>query len=330
VSVSRRQFVGGAGVASLGLLAGCGRLPWQGVPAAKVPRLGYLALGSERPQSDAFLEGLQALGYVEGQNLIIDWRFAEGHADRLPDLALELVQNPVDVIVGLPQAALATKHVTGTIPIVLLSSSDPVGIGLVASFAHPGGNVTGLTLISPEMSGKRLQLLSDVVPGVSRVAVLWNADNPEKVLEINEMQTAARVLDMQLHSLGVRTADEFEGALDAATQEHAGALIVLGDALMGANRSQLVEIVAKHRLPAMYETREFVVLGGLLAYGPSLAANYRRAAYFVDKVLKGTRPGDLPIERPMTFDFVVNLKTAHDLGITFPNEIMLQVTEVIQ
>jgi putative ABC transport system substrate-binding protein len=333
-AISRRQFVVGA--AGAGLFAGCGRLPWQAEPEpVKVPQIGVLAPGAREeraPLVQAFLQGLHAHGYVEDQNIIIVYRFSEGHDERLPDLAAELVGRPVDIVVTAGQTATsATRRATDTIPIVQMAGGgDLVEAGLIASLAHPGGNVTGLTSMVPQVTGKRLELLTTTVPGVSRVTVVWDAANPANAPTSNEMQKAAQVLRVELQSMELRGPDGFEGAFGAATRERADALLVVSDPLTIGHRQGIVDLVTQSRLPAMYESREFVEAGGLMNYGVDPSALHRRAAYYVDRILKGAKPADLPVEQPMTFDFVVNMKTARELGITFPNEIMLQVTEVIE
>jgi putative ABC transport system substrate-binding protein len=271
------------------------------------------------------------LGYVETQNIAIEWRFPDGSEDQLRGFAAELARLPVDVLVaGGSPAAVAAKNATSTIPIVAVGIGDPVGIGLVASLGRPGGNVTALSLLTSALSVKQLELLKEAVPGVSRMAVLWDSGNPSGVHIWNETQAAARVLGVQLQSLEVRTPDDFDGAFEGAIREHAEAMAVLGAPLTRAQRARIVDFAARSRLPTMYSDREFVEAGGLMAYAANRVAGYHRAAYYVDRILKGTKPADLPVEQPMTFDFVMNLKTAQALGITFPREILLQVTEMIQ
>jgi putative ABC transport system substrate-binding protein len=302
-------------------------------PRAKVPRIGFLSFGPSGLQQalvDAFLQGLRGLGYTEGQNAAIEYRFAEERQERLPELAAELVQLKVDILVAPSLAAYAAKQATQTIPIVMATSGDPVATGIVASLARPGGNITGLSLISPELAGKRLELLKEAVPGLVRVAVLWNATHPDKALEWRETQVAAQALGVQLQSLEVRGPDDFDSAFAAAAREQAAALIVLGDPLTYAHRTHIVDLAAKSRLPAMYELREFAAAGGFLAYGPSVPDNSRRAATFVDKILKGAKPGDLPIERPIQFKLIINLKTAQALGLTIPPSLLFQADEVVK
>jgi putative ABC transport system substrate-binding protein len=331
--LSRRQFVAGAGAAGLGLLAGCGRLPWQDRPPTKAARVGVLLTGSPDggPMSSGFRQGLVDLGYIEGQNISIEYRWAEGQPDRLPALAVELVQAPVDVIVtidGTPPT-LAAKAATATIPIVFAAAGDPVRQGLVSSLARPGGNVTGVSIFSPELSTKRLELLKQTAPDATRLAVMANPDNPAVASTLRDMAAAAQLLGVELVNLPVRQSAQVDGAFEDATREGVGALVVGDDALLRLNRAEIVDLAARHRLPTIYPFPPYVEVGGLMSYGVSVASNGRRAAYYVDRILKGAKPADLPFEQPMTFDFVVNMKTARELGLTFPDEIMLQVTEVI-
>jgi putative tryptophan/tyrosine transport system substrate-binding protein len=331
---SRRRFVVGAGAMSLGLLAGCGRLVFRvqpdEVPAAKVHRVGFLSLTSREPHHESFWEGLREFGYVEGRNITIEARYAAHQSERLPELAAELVRLPVDVIVaaGTP-AAQAAKRVTNTIPIVFANASDPIAEGLAASLARPGGNATGLSNFSGALSAKRLELLKETVPGLSRVAVLANsATAAEQQLE--ETRHAAQVLGLEPQFFRARPPDELGSAFGNASRERAQAMTILGDPAMHANVAYLAKLAAEHKLPAVFPAREFVVAGGLLAYGPDQSAISRRAAYYVDRILKGAKPADLPVEQPMLFDFMVNMKTARELGITFPKEILLQITEVVE
>jgi putative ABC transport system substrate-binding protein len=332
--VSRRQFVVGAGAAGLGLVAGCGRLPWQASPptAVKVHRLGFLRGGDPTTQArnvDHFRQALSELGYVEGQNLAIEYRSAEGQEERYPVLAAELVELPVDVIVAQGLAvARATKAVTSTVPVVFTSVSDPVGTGLVASLARPGGNLTGLSAFATELSGKRLQLLKDTLPTISRVAVL--AATTTSPTQVRATEVAARALGLQLQLLEVGGPDDLEPAFEAAAVARAEALVVLLGAALVAASEDIAELAISRHLPSVAPDRRFIEAGGFMSYGPNVAGMWRRAASYVDKVLKGVKPADLPVEQPMTFDFVVNMKTAAALGITFPQEILLQVTEVIQ
>ncbi len=283
---------------SLGLLAG--PFPSHAQRPAKVPRIGFLGAGSasvNRHFADAFLQGLRELGYVEGQNIAIEYRWAEGRAEQLPDLAADLVRLKVDVIVaGSTPAARAAKQATTTIPIVAAAVGDPVGTGLVASLARPGGNLTGLADITVDLSAKRLELIKEVVPTASRVAALWNPTHPTNPLQLRETQVAAQALGLTLQPLEVREADELDRAFAAMRRERAGALVVLSDPLTVFHRRRLADLAARDRLPAMYPFREQVEAGGLMAYGPSLPGLFRRAAIYVDKILKGAKPADLPVE----------------------------------
>jgi putative ABC transport system substrate-binding protein len=304
--------------------------------AAKVPRIGFVSAATSGVSSfalDAFRQGLRELGWVEGQNIVVDYRFAEGRSDRLPDLAAELVQLKVDIIVAeATQGVAAAKNATKTIPIVMISgSADPVGLGFIASLARPGGNVTGLSYsVGPEIVGKGLELLKEIVPKVRRVAILSNPASPVQPLFIREVNGAARKLGVQLQLLEVRGPDEFEGAFAAMAKERVGALLVVADAVLIFHRSRLVDLAARSRLPAAYSTRASVEAGGLMSYGPSVRDLFRRSATFVDKILKGAKPGDLPVEQPTTFELVINLKTARALGLTIPPSLLRQADEVIQ
>lgn len=301
-------------------------------PRAKVPRIGVLASGfppsdEAARQQSPFWQGLYELGWVEGQNIAVEWRYAEEHYDRLPALVAELVELGVDLIVaGDSRAIPAAKQATDTIPIVMTVSGDPVRSGFVASLARPGGNITGLTNISPELAGKRLQFLKEAVPGMVRLAVLGPPSHPDWT----ELAAATQVLGVHLQALEVQRPDEFEQAFAAAMRERVEALIVLPAPLTNRYRRQIVTLAAESRLPAMYALKEYVQVGGLMAYGPSIPALYRRAAYYVDRILKGAKPADLPVEQPMKFEFVINLKTAQTLGLTLPPHLLFFADEVIQ
>jgi putative tryptophan/tyrosine transport system substrate-binding protein len=304
--------------------------------AGKVVRIGRLEQGSAPSRAATgtdgnFRQGLRELGYVEGQNVLIEYRYAEGKAERLADLAAELVSLKVDVIVaGGTLAPLAAKHATSTIPIVLAACGDPVGTGLVASLAKPGGNVTGLSNRSADLTAKNLQLLKEVVPAVSRVAVLWNAGNPISALVMRETEAAARVLGLQIQSLEVHGPDDFESVLPAAISGGVGALFVVDDPLIYVRATRITEFATRSRLPTTSYHKGFVQAGGLMAYGADLADNYRRAAILVDKILKGAKAGDLPVEQPTKFLLVINMKTAKVLGLTIPQSVLLRADEVIQ
>lgn len=333
---SRRQFLQGSlALAGVGLLSGCAGLPPQVQQPAKVPRVGFFSIFVERagPLYQAFEAGLHELGWVDGQNIAIEYRIAEGKADRLPDFAAELVGLKVDVVVA-PSARVirVAKEATGTIPIVMIvtDGADPVEQGFVTSLAHPGGNITGATNISPQLSGKRLELLKQSIPGLSSVAVLSDPANPGTVQSLEELRDAARKLSVQVQSLEVRSPEEIADSFEAAIRERAGALIVIENPLTYIQLAQIVELATRSRLPAMYARRDFVDGGGLMAYGPNAPDLYRGAATYVDKILKGAKPADLPVEQPTKFDFVVNLRTAKALGLTIPESVLQQATELIQ
>jgi len=304
-------------------------------PAGKVARIGRLEQSSSGTDA-AFRQGLRELGYVEGQNIVIEYRYAEGKAERLPELAAELVGLKVDVIVsGGTLAPLAAKQATNTIPIVLAAAGDPVGTGLVANLAKPGGNVTGLSNLSKDLTAKRLQILKEIVPGLRRVAVLWNAANIVAALHIPETEAAARTLGLQVQSLEVHGPDDFENALLerrllAAISRGGGALFVVDDPLVMRYRMPIADFAVRNRLPATAIYKSFAEAGGLMTFGASLADLYRRAAIYVDKILKGAKPGDLPVEQPTKFELVINLKTAKALGLTIPSSLLLRADQVIE
>jgi len=300
----------------------------------KLHRIGYLLGASSSfytARIDAFQQGLNELGYTEGKNIVIEYRYADGKADRLPALAKELVGLKLDVIVATTTpSVLAAKKASATIPIVFVSVADPVASGLVASLARPGGNITGLTILAPELSGKRLELLKEAVPKATRVAFLWNSANPAQGLLWKESQAAAQELRLQLQSLEVRSSNDFENAFEAALMERAQALITAPEPLINTHLKRIVEFAAKNRLPAMYAGPEVVDAGGLMSYAPDYTHQYRRAATYVDKILKGAKPGDLPIEQPTKFEFVINLKTAKQIGLTIPQSILYRADKVIK
>ncbi len=301
-------------------------------PVGKVYRIGYLATTPPPVHLwEALLDGLRERGYHEGQNLVFERRFSEGDAARFPAFAAEMVQLRVDLVIAITTpAALAVTHVTQTIPVVMTTAIDPVGTGLVASLARPGGNVTGGAILYPELSTKRLEILKDVVPGLSQVVVLWNAANPANASVWHATQAAAGALGLRLHSQEVRGPQDLEGALAFTAQARPDALLVLGDARLGMHREQIAAFATQQHLPSVFASRESVVAGGLMSYGPSLPDLFRRAATYVDKILKGAKPADLPMERPTTFELVINLKTAQALGLTIPPTILFQATEVLR
>jgi putative tryptophan/tyrosine transport system substrate-binding protein len=300
----------------------------------KLPRIGLLLTIESSPPSpnvEAFRQGLRALGYVEGKNILLEYRYAEGKLDRLPDLAEGLVRLPVDVIVtALSPGIHAAKRATDTIPIVFAVSGNPLATGYVASLAHPGGNVTGLSAMDYELSGKRLELLTEALRKVSRVAVLWNPGNGAMVLKMKEVRGAADALRVEIKSLEARQPQDFDGALAALPREHADALLTLADPLTLFHRDRIIEMAAKSRVPAMYESGEFVEAGGLMSYGPSIEANYRRAATYVDKILKGAKPADLPVEQPTKFELIINLKAAKQIGLTIPQSVLYRADKIIK
>jgi ABC-type uncharacterized transport system substrate-binding protein len=328
---SRRTFL----VTFAGILAA--PLAAEDQQAAKVARIGYLAYNRAAAPDlqEAFRQGLRDLGYVEGRNVVVEYRDAEGKSERLPALAAELVALKVDVILaatGTPQA-LAAQQATRTIPIVFTSVADPVTSGLVTSLARPGGNVTGLSLLAPELVGKRLELLTQAVPGVSRVAVLWQpgglGERTEKDM-LKRAEVAARALGVRLQFVEARGPTDFDRAFSDMTRARAGVLTVLPGSMFFNERKRLMDLAAKNRLPAVYPWKEGVDAGGLMAYGVNQADLYRRAATYVDKILKGAKPADLPVEQPTKFELVVNLKTAKALGLTIPQSLLTRADQVIQ
>jgi putative ABC transport system substrate-binding protein len=303
---------------------------------AKVPRIGYLQPAAPQNNSSPFLEdfrqGLRDLGYIEGKNVQLEVRWGEGRLERLPALAAELVRLKVDVIVAVSSpSVVAAKQATQTIPIVMPLSSDPVGDGLVKSLARPGGNITGLSLMTPDVGAKRLQLLKEVFPKPARpVAVLWNPDYIGMAARFRQAQRAGSTIGMDVRSVEVRDSRELERALEALDRERPDALVLLADPLTLSQRLRIVEFAAEERLPAIYEVSQFVEAGGLMSYGPDVDELVRRSATYVDKILKGAKPGDLPIEQPTKFELVINLKTAKALGISIPQSVLLQADRVIQ
>jgi putative ABC transport system substrate-binding protein len=299
-----------------------------------VPRIGFLGNSTAALEANLigpFREGLRDLGYVEGQNIMIEYRWAEGNYARFPALTGELIALKVDAIVtaGTP-ATLAVKKATTSVPLVMIAVGDPVGTGIVPSLRLPGGNITGLTSISPELDGKRLQLLREVIPNISHIAVLWNSSSPLQVVAEKQTRAAAKVLGMKMLSLGVRTREEIEDAFAVILRERPEGLLVLADRLFLHHRQRIMDFAAEHRLPGVHAYRELVEVGGLMSFGPSYADMHRRAAIFVDRILRGAKPGELPVERPASFELVVNLKTARTFGLTIPQSVLLRATEVIR
>ena len=302
--------------------------------AATTPRIGMLRTGSPSDrveEIEAFRKGLRDLGYVEGQTIAIEFRFAEGREDRLPELAAELVRLKVDVIVANGAVAIrAAKQATTTIPIVMAEVGDPIRTGLVASLARPGGNITGSTILGPELGTKRLQLLKEALPKLRRVAFLWNPTNPSNRLHFEDIQLGAKALGVALQSVEIRSPDGFNPAFTAITRERPDALVMTADPLHRLHVGRIIEFAARSRLPAMYQLRENVEAGGLMSYGASIPDLFRRAATFVDKILKGAKPAELPVEQPTKFELVINLKTAKALGLTIPPALLARADQVIE
>ena len=326
--MNRRAFV-----AALGAVLAAPRGAEAQRPG-KVSRIGYFDGASPTTNPgllEAFHDGLRELGYVEGRNLVIEYRWAEGRYERLPALAADLVKIPVEVIVCVGDPViLAAKQATSSIPIVMASVGDPLGRGFVASLARPGGNITGVSNLAVALSGKWLEILKEALPKLSHVAVLRNADNPTHALFWAEAQRAARDLVLTIQSLEVRSGSDIDVAFASMLREHVGAFIVLPDPLLTGERGRIADLAARGHMPGIAAFRENVQVGGLMAYGPSLAANRRRAALFVDKILKGAKPSDLPVEQPTKFEFVINLKTAKALGLTIPPSLLLRADQIIE
>jgi putative tryptophan/tyrosine transport system substrate-binding protein len=323
----------------LGSFALCALLPALCASAeaqqpTKVPRIGYLAANfpsTNLARIEAFRQGLRDLGYVEGKSIVIEWRYAEGKPDRLPALAAELVRIKVDVIVSAgPPPTRSAKQATVTIPIVMAFDDDPVGSGFAASLARPGGNITGLSTLAPEISGKLLELLREIVPKLSRVAVLGNATQPGNPQALREINLAADGFGVQLQYLEVRGPKDIETAFRAASKERADAVLVLGSAVLNSQRKEISELAVKSRLPTIYNRSEYVEDGGLVFYGVSINDLFRRAATYVDKILKGAKPADLPVEQPKKFEFIINLKAAKQIGLTIPPNVLVRADKVIR
>ena len=321
----RRSFIGSvAGVLLSSPAISLGQQP------AKVPRIGVLA-NSESAAWDAFRRGLRELGYVDGSKVAMEWRWADGKADRYPALAAELVQLKVDIIVtSSTPATLAAKQATSSIPILMLNSAYPDKIGLVESLARPGGNITGFSNVGPELAGKRQQLIKEMVPKVSRVALLWNPANPLEVIAFRETQVVAAVVGLEIQSIEVRGPEDYPAAFAAVTAGRADALHANVNPVNSRNYQLIVDFALKSRLPSSFDERLFVVAGGLFSYGSSFIDTYQRSAIYVDKILKGAKPAEMPIQQPTKFEVVINLKTAKALGLTVPNSLLLRADEVIQ
>jgi putative ABC transport system substrate-binding protein len=327
--MDRRVFISGI---TGGLLAAS--LAAEAQESTRVWRIGFLGSGSYSsgdPRVEALRRGLRELGYAEGRNLVIEFRWAGGNANRLPVLAAELAKLKVDAIVTQgTQATDAARRSATTIPIVFAVAGDPIGTGLVTSLARPGGNVTGLTDIAPEMAGKRLELLRELVPGITRIAVLWNPANPSAEPQMRDTGAVARSLALSVRSLELKDVSQLEGAFATAVQDRAAAVIVLSDGALYGRRVQIGQLAAKHRLPCVAWTPEFAERGCLMAYGANVVEMHRRAAIFVDKIWRGTSPADLPVEQPTKVELVINLKTAKALGLTVPPSLLLRADQVIE
>ena len=300
----------------------------------KIPRIGVLSLGalsSRRDIIEAFQQGLRELGYIEGQNIQVEYQYAGGSVERLAEVAADLVRLKVDVIAAINTPATeAAKRATTTIPIVMAGGSDPVATGLVSSLARPGGNITGVTIMNVETAGKRLELLKETRSNISPVAVLWNGNNPGTALVFKQTQLGAQQLGLQLQSLEVKSVNDLESAFKAATRGGANALVLVASSPIVDHLKQIADFAAKNRLPSIYDRGDFPEAGGLMSYGSNPADTYRRAATYVDKILKGAKPGDLPIERPTKFELVINLKTAKQIGLTIPQSVLYRADKVIK
>jgi putative ABC transport system substrate-binding protein len=302
--------------------------------AKKIPRIGFLGNSTEALEANLigpFREGLRDLGYVEGKNIIIEWRWAEGKYERFPALLAELVAAKVEVIVtaGTP-ATQAYQKAKLSVPLVMIAVGDPVGTGIVASLNQPGGNITGLTSISPEIQGKRIELLREVIPRLSHIAAIWNPKNAYHAIENKEIDSVAAALKMKVLYLGVEVAEQFDSAFAQILKERPEALLILADRVFLHNRGRIMDFSVQHRLPGIYAYVELVEAGGLMSYGPSYPGMHRRAAYFVDRILKGTKPADLPVERPAKFELVINLKAAKQIGVTIPPNVLARADRVIK
>jgi putative tryptophan/tyrosine transport system substrate-binding protein len=316
------------------LLALC--FPVDAQQPAKIPRIGFVTGSGDANNPgtnvEAFRQGLRDIGYIDGKNILIEYRYAEGKLDRIPSLVAELLQLKVDVLVSsVFQAIIAAKQATKTIPIVMVTLVDPVATGLIDSLAHPGGNVTGLTNLARELSGKRLELLKEVVPKLGRVGALWDANAPAAVIGFKEYEVVAGALKIEIQSLEVRSPNpDFEGAFKAAVKARASALITIRSSIMNRYQEQITELAIKNRLSSMYEGSPYVEAGGLMSYSANIDESFRRAAYYVDRILKGTKPADLPVEQPTKFEFVINLKTAKQIGLTIPPNVLARADRVIR
>jgi putative ABC transport system substrate-binding protein len=330
--IQNRKLVGVVAIALT--FAMCGEAAMAQRPA-KIPRIGFLASGStttDAPRVEAFRQGLRDLGYVEGQNIVIEYRYGEGKTERFPDLATELAQLKVDAIVtGGATATRAAKNTTTLIPIVMSNVTDPVELGLVASLAKPGDNITGLTNLAPEVGGKRLELLKETAPNLSGVLVLGDPTSPSHAIGWRETEIAAKSLGVQVQSLEVRPPNpDFERAFSAIARDHADALLTLSQPLIVVHRKQIVDFTMKRRMPAIFHTEDFIEAGGFMSYAPNIAGMFRRAATYIDKILKGRKPAELPVEQPKKFEFIINLKAAKQISLTIPPNVLARADRVIK
>jgi putative ABC transport system substrate-binding protein len=322
--MNRREFITLIGGAAAWPLAA------RAQQTATIPRIGYLSAGSP-PANPAFWQGMRDLGYVEGQNILVEYRWAEGKPERLPDLMAELTRLKVKVVFAFgTQTTHAAKGVATTTPVIFHTHADPVEAGFVSSLGRPGGTFTGLTLMAPDLAGKRLELLKDAVPAASRMAVLVNTANPGMQSTLRRLEAAAQPLQVELQIFDARAAREIEGTFVAMDSERSGALYLTLDPLFLENRTRIAELAAKQRLPVLFDVREFVQAGGLISYGPNLADSFRRVAYYVDRILRGAKPADVPVEQPTKFELVLNLKTAGRLGLDIPPKLLALADEVIE
>ena len=299
---------------------------------ARVPRIGFLVASTASNYAtriEIFRQALRELGYIEGKNIVIEYRFAEGNADRLRELAAELVSLKVDLIVA-PASASTAKNATKTIPIVFAATADPVATGLVDSLARPGGNLTGVTVFAPELTGKRLELLKEAFPRITRVAFLWNPSAPSDPILLKEAEAVSGVLKLQIRALEIRSLNDFDTAFSKATREVVHGLTITLNPFINTHRPRILDFVAKNRLPAIFGVPEIVEAGGLMSYSPNVVEHFRRAAVMVDKILKGTKPADIPVEQPMKFEFVVNLNAAKQIGVTIPPNVLVRADRVIR
>jgi putative tryptophan/tyrosine transport system substrate-binding protein len=329
----RREFITFLGGAAAASSIAC-PLAAYAQQAGRIPRVGFMGNSTAALEANLvgpFRDGLREFGYEEGRNIAIEYRWAEGHYERFPALVAELIAQKVDVMVtaGTP-ATLAVKAATTSVPLVMVAVGDPVGTGIVASLGRPGGNITGLSSIAPELEGKRLELLRELIPNLSHIAVLWNPINPFHVTSLKQVRDAAALLRMRVQSVEVRASEDIDRALAAITSERPGALLILADRVFLHDRKRLMDFATQNRLPGVYAYRELVEAGGLMSFGPNYADMHRRAANYANKILKGAKPADLPVEQPTKFELFINVKAAKAIGLTIPESFLLRADEVIE